>query len=48
MQNRIKKKQGGGVPVMAQWSTNPTRNHEIAIARSIPGLARWVGGLALP
>ena len=27
----------GGVPVMAQWLTNPTRNHEVA--GSIPGLA---------
>ena len=25
---------------MAQWSTNPTRNHEVAC--SIPGLAQWV------
>ena len=26
-----------GVPVIAQWLTNPTRNHEVA--GSIPGLA---------
>ena len=26
-----------GVPVVAQWLTNPTRNHEVA--GSIPGLA---------
>ena len=26
-----------GVPIMAQWLTDPTRNHEIA--GSIPGLA---------
>jgi len=27
-----------GVPVMAQWLTNPTRNHEVP--GSIPGLAQ--------
>ena len=26
-----------GVPIMAQWLTNPTRNHEVT--GSIPGLA---------
>ena len=30
----------GGVPVVAQWLTNPTRNHEVV--DSIPGLAQWV------
>ena len=34
-----------GVLVVAQWLTNPTRNHEVS--GSIPGLAQWVGDLAL-
>ena len=29
-----------GVPVVAQWLTNPTRNHEVV--GLIPGLAQWV------
>ena len=29
-----------GVPILAQWLTNPTRNH--GVAGLIPGLAQWV------
>ena len=40
------KKGQAGVPVMAQWLTNPTRNHEVA--GSVPALAQWVKDPALP
>ena len=40
------KKQCDGVPVVVQWLTNPTRNHEVA--GSIPGLTQWVNDLVLP
>ena len=35
-----------GVPVVAQWLTNPTRNREVP--GSIPALAQWVNDPALP
>ena len=44
--NKPRKKTKVGVPVVAQWLTNPTRNHEVA--GLILGLAQWVKDLALP
>jgi len=41
-----KKKRKKGVPVVAQWLTNPTRNHEVS--GSVPALAQWVNDPALP
>ena len=42
----LKKKKGQGVPVVASWLTNATRNHEVA--ELIPGLAQRVKDPALP
>ena len=35
-----------GVPAVAQWLMNQTRNHEVT--GSIPGLTQWVKDLVLP
>ena len=35
-----------GVPDVAQWLTNPTRNYDVA--GSVPGLIQWVKDPALP
>ena len=41
-----KKKVISGVPVVAQWLANPTRNDEVV--GSVPALAQWIGDPALP
>ena len=44
MRKGLFKEVASGVPVVAQWLTNPTRNHEVL--GPIPGLAHWVKDLA--
>ena len=34
------KNENVGVPIVVQWLTNPTRNHEVA--GSVPAPAQWV------
>ena len=43
---QFKKMQLVGVPIMAQWLANPTRNHKVS--GLIPGLTQWVKDSALP
>ena len=43
--NKVKEKKKKGVPEVAWWLVNLTRNHEIS--GSVPGLAQWVKDLVL-
>ena len=40
------KTDGAGVPVVAQWLTNLSLNHDFA--GLIPGLTQWIKDLVLP
>ena len=42
----LKRKEIDRVPIVVQWLTNPTSNHEVV--GSIPGLTQWVKDLVLP
>ena len=46
MKEFFKREGTHGVPVMVQWLTIPTRNHEVMA--SIPGLAQGVEDPVLP
>ena len=43
---KVKKYSGFRFPVVAQWLTNPTNNHEVS--GSMPGLVQWVKDPELP
>ena len=45
MKHFVNKKVIVGVPLVAQWLRNPTRNHEVV--GSAPALAQWVNDTAL-
>ena len=42
----LKQEEMQGVPVVVQWLTNLTRNHEVVCV--VPALAQWVNNPALP
>ena len=39
-------KNGQGIPIVVQWLTNLSRNHEVV--DSIPGLTQWVEDPVMP
>ena len=43
---KVDKSPEGGVPVVAHWLMNPTRNH--GVVGLMPGLAQWVKDPVLP